>query len=123
MKENSAAGVTLVSHVGEIHTDSGPRSAPASSTRIRASAVGEAEAVLPRSQREIDMRSLLSFSAKSGASDLHLVGGQPASLRVHGVMQRIKMRALAPEEVRDLVTSIMDEGQQADLAAGLEVDF
>jgi twitching motility protein PilT len=97
--------------------------APVSTTRIRATAISVADEPLPEPRRQVDMKLLLGFSVKSGASDLHLVGGEPASLRIHGVMQRIKMKVLSREDVRNLVVSIMDEEQQAQLEAGIEVDF
>jgi twitching motility protein PilT len=99
-------------------------SQPTSATyRIRAGARIDADAEAPRTQRENDMRSLLAYTAKSGASDLHLTSDQPASMRLHGVMHRIKMKVLAAADVRDLILSIMTEEQQGELACGNEVDF
>jgi twitching motility protein PilT len=96
---------------------------PVSSARIRVTGATAADDPLPASRRQLDMKALLSFCLKSDASDLHLVGGEPAALRIHGIIQRIHMRALLSEEVRDLVLSIMDDEQRAQLEAGDEVDF
>ena len=84
---------------------------------------GSGVVAFPPSRREREACSLLTFSAKSGASDLHLTSGQPAAIRVHGVMERLQMRTLTPDDVRELVAAIMTEGQRAELAAGSEVDF
>ncbi|MGO8992189.1 MAG: type IV pilus twitching motility protein PilT [Polyangiaceae bacterium] len=69
------------------------------------------------------MRSLLAFAVKSGASDLHLTGGQPAAIRVHGAMQRIKMGPIPSGLLRELVLSIMGQEQRDELARSFEVDF
>jgi twitching motility protein PilT len=106
---------------GEVTHTSGCFAAPVSTSRVSVAAVATSDE--PESRRRLDMKVLLAFSVKSGASDLHLVGGEPASLRVDGVMHRLQMKALSPEQVQDLMISIMDEEQQAQLEAGIEVDF
>ena len=94
-----------------------------STTRIRLrSLCAPGERISP-SGRELDMRALLAFAVKAGASDLHLVGNEPASLRIDGVMQRVRMKALTPDAVEELVTSIMSEPQRLALKAGNEVGF
>src|SRR5580658_5356413 len=72
---------------------SDPQASPISETRPCAEGAAGSDETPAPSRREVDMRSLLAFAIRSGASDLHLTGGQPAAIRVHGVMQRIKMGA------------------------------
>jgi twitching motility protein PilT len=122
MKENRALTGTLLSRTAPV--EPAPLTPPVSTIRSTQETTNEASGgVLPPSRREREACTLLTFSAKSGASDLHLTSGQPAAIRVHGVMERLQMRTLTPDDVRELVTAIMDEDQRAELAAGSEVDF
>jgi twitching motility protein PilT len=69
------------------------------------------------------MHDLLCEAAEKGASDLHLSSGEPPLLRVHGDLVRMEQPALTPENVTELVNSIMSEGQRAAFQAEHEVDF
>jgi twitching motility protein PilT len=69
------------------------------------------------------MQELLAEAADKGASDLHLSSGQPPLLRVHGDLVRVERPPLAPEDVKALVYSIMNEKQRAIFEEVHEVDF
>jgi Tfp pilus assembly pilus retraction ATPase PilT len=47
----------------------------------------------------MDITELLAFSAKNGASDLHLSAGMPPMIRVDGEVRRINLPALEHKEV------------------------
>ncbi len=59
----------------------------------------------------------------NGGSDLHLTTGSPPVMRVHGRMQRIKYRELAPKDMETLVYEILDEESRGRFAGALDFDF
>jgi len=71
----------------------------------------------------MDITELLAFSAKQGASDLHLSAGLPPMIRVDGEVRRINVPALGPKEVHSLVYDIMNDKQRKDFEEFLETDF
>lgn len=71
----------------------------------------------------MDITELLAFSAKQGASDLHLSAGLPPMIRVDGDVRRINLPALSHKEVHGLVYDIMNDKQRKDYEEFLETDF
>lgn len=71
----------------------------------------------------MDITELLAFSAKQGASDLHLSAGLPPMIRVDGDVRRINLPALEHKEVHSLVYDIMNDKQRKDFEEFLETDF
>ncbi|ASP38147.1 twitching motility protein PilT [Bacterioplanes sanyensis] len=71
----------------------------------------------------MDITELLAFSAKQGASDLHLSADLPPMIRVDGDVRRINLPALAHKEVHSLVYEIMNDKQRKDFEEFLETDF
>ena len=71
----------------------------------------------------MDITELLAFSAKQGASDLHLSAGLPPMIRVDGDVRRINLPALDHKEVHALIYDIMNDKQRKDLEEFLETDF
>ena len=71
----------------------------------------------------MDITELLAFSAKPGASDLHLSAGMPPMIRVDGDVRRINLPALDHKEVHSLVYEIMNDKQRKDFEEFLETDF
>lgn len=71
----------------------------------------------------MDITELLAFSAKQGASDLHLSAGLPPMIRVDGDIRRINLPALDHKEVHRLVYDIMNDKQRKDFEEYLETDF
>ena len=71
----------------------------------------------------MDITELLAFSAKNGASDLHLSAGMPPLIRVDGEVRRINLPALEHKEVHKLVYDIMNDKQRRDFEEKLETDF
>jgi twitching motility protein PilT len=47
----------------------------------------------------MDITELLAFSAKNGASDLHLSAGLPPMIRVDGEVRRINLPAMEHKDV------------------------
>ncbi|GHC33928.1 twitching mobility protein [Kushneria pakistanensis] len=71
----------------------------------------------------MDITELLAFTAKQGASDLHLSAGLPAMMRVDGEIRRLNAPALENDDVYRLLTAVMSEVQQQDFKEALEIDF
>ncbi|MFC3680674.1 type IV pilus twitching motility protein PilT [Bacterioplanoides pacificum] len=71
----------------------------------------------------MDITELLAFSAKQGASDLHLSAGLPPMIRVDGDVRRINLPSLSHKEVHSLVYDIMNDKQRKDFEEFLETDF
>ena len=71
----------------------------------------------------MDITELLAFSAKQGASDLHLSAGLPPMIRVDGDVRRINLPALDHKQVQALIYDIMNDKQRKDFEEFLETDF
>ncbi|MGF6089136.1 type IV pilus twitching motility protein PilT [Pseudomonas sp. 18173] len=71
----------------------------------------------------MDITELLAFSAKQGASDLHLSAGLPPMIRVDGDVRRINLPAMDHQQVQALVFAIMNDTQRMDFEKHLETDF
>jgi len=71
----------------------------------------------------MDITELLAFSAKQGASDLHLSAGLPPMIRVDGDVRRINVDPMDHEAVHSMVYDIMNDKQRKDYEEFLETDF
>ena len=71
----------------------------------------------------MEITELLAFSAKQGASDLHLSAGLPPMIRVDGDVRRINLPAMEHKEVHGLIYEIMNDKQRKDFEEFLETDF
>jgi len=71
----------------------------------------------------MDITELLAFSAKNGASDLHLSAGLPPMIRVDGDVRRINLPPLDHKQVHALIYDIMNDKQRKDYEEFLETDF
>lgn len=71
----------------------------------------------------MDITELLAFSAKQGASDLHLSAGLPPMIRVDGDVRRINVPDLDHKAVHGLIYDIMNDKQRRDFEEQLETDF
>lgn len=71
----------------------------------------------------MDITELLAFSAKQGASDLHLSAGLPPMIRVDGDIRRINLPPMEHKEVHGLIYEIMNDKQRKDFEEFLETDF
>ncbi|MFQ3232183.1 type IV pilus twitching motility protein PilT [Reinekea sp.] len=71
----------------------------------------------------MDITELLAFSAKQGASDLHLSAGLPPMIRVDGDVRRINLPPMSHKEVHSLIYDIMNDKQRKDYEEFWETDF
>jgi twitching motility protein PilT len=66
---------------------------------------------------------LLQAAVKQGASDIHIVVGQPPVFRLHGRMRRLETKVLEPEDTVQLMKSIAPERCQRELQEAGGSDF
>ena len=71
----------------------------------------------------MDITELLAFSAKQGASDLHMSAGLPPMIRVDGDVRRINLPPMEHKQVHGLIYEIMNDKQRKDYEEFLETDF
>ena len=71
----------------------------------------------------MDITELLAFSAKQGASDLHISAGLPPMIRVDGDVRRINVPPMKHKQVHGLIYEIMNDKQRKDYEEFLETDF
>ena len=66
---------------------------------------------------------LLSAAIKQGASDIHIVVGQPPVFRLHGRMRKLETKVLEPDDAMSLMKSIAPERCQRELQESGSSDF
>jgi twitching motility protein PilT len=66
---------------------------------------------------------LLQAAIKQGASDIHIVVGQPPVFRLHGRMRKLETKVLEPEDTVSLMKSIAPERCQRELQESGSADF
>jgi len=66
---------------------------------------------------------LLQACVKQGASDIHIVVGQPPVFRLHGRMRKLETKVLEPDDTVGLMKSIAPERSQRELAEKGGADF
>jgi twitching motility protein PilT len=66
---------------------------------------------------------LLQACVKQGASDIHIVVGQPPVFRLHGRMRKLETKVLEPEDTVGLMKSIAPERSQRELQEKGSADF
>jgi twitching motility protein PilT len=79
--------------------------------------------ITPLQGYRMDITELLAFSAKQGASDLHLSAGLPPMIRVDGDVRRINLPPMEHKQVHGLIYEIMNDKQRKDYEEFLETDF
>ncbi len=66
---------------------------------------------------------LLQAAVKQGASDIHIVVGQPPVFRLHGRMRKLDTKVLEPDDTQSLMKSIAPERSQRELQERGSADF
>ena len=66
---------------------------------------------------------LLQACVKQGASDIHIVVGQPPVFRLHGRMRKLETKVLEPDDSVALMKSIAPERSQRELQEKGSADF
>lgn len=71
----------------------------------------------------MDITQLLEFTVQQSASDLHLSAGMAPMLRTQGDVRRIDIPELSPDQIKQMIYEVMNDGQRKQFEAELEVDF
>jgi len=71
----------------------------------------------------MDITELLAFSAKEGATDLHISAGLPPIIRIDSDVRRINLPPMEHRQVHSLIYEIMNDKQRRDFEEFLETDF
>jgi twitching motility protein PilT len=71
----------------------------------------------------VELRELLMFMTKKGASDLHLKPMRPPLLRIQGRLIPIKAKPIKPKEVEEMLFSILTPAQQRKFEQSQAVDL
>jgi twitching motility protein PilT len=66
---------------------------------------------------------LLQAAVKQGASDIHIVVGQPPVFRLHGRMRKLETKVLEPDDTMSLMKSIAPDRCQRELQESGSSDF
>jgi twitching motility protein PilT len=66
---------------------------------------------------------LLQAAVKQGASDIHIVVGQPPVFRLHGSMRKLETKVLEPDDTVALMKSIAPDRCQRELQESGSSDF
>ena len=66
---------------------------------------------------------LLQAAVKQGASDIHIVVGQPPVFRLHGRMRKLETKVLEPDDTMALMKSIAPDRCQRELQESGSSDF
>ena len=74
-------------------------------------------------QASASLQELLHFAGRRGASDILLVAGAPAILRVNGALASGSGAVLDPEDVRAAVLPLLDAAQLDELQRRKAIDF
>ena len=87
----------------------------------RAAPSQKSTARLPESTASLDQ--LLEFAGRRGASDILLIAGAPAVLRVNGALVGGSGELLEPDDVRALVLPLLEPSQMEELQRRKSVDL
>jgi twitching motility protein PilT len=71
----------------------------------------------------VELKELLMFMTKKGASDLHIKPMRPPLLRIAGRLIPVKSAPLKPDEVQDMLCSILTPKQRENFDHHLSVDI
>ena len=66
---------------------------------------------------------LLKTVVEMQGSDLHIATATPPQVRVHGHLQRLPLPELSPSDTKQLVYSVLTDGQKKRFEESLELDF
>jgi twitching motility protein PilT len=75
-------------------------------------------------KNNMDIRELLNLTVTNKASDLHLLVGNPPTIRIDGVLNHLtNYQAVTTEEMESMIFSIISSHQKEILLANKEIDF
>jgi twitching motility protein PilT len=86
--------------------------------------VAEPVAEIPDGEKEPNLGDFLSHVIDKGASDLHLTGGLPPMVRIHGELQPIDgYRKLLPKDLQEIIYAMLTQKQREQFESNMELDL
>jgi twitching motility protein PilT len=76
-----------------------------------------------QSYSPMNIESLLQFTVRNKASDLHISAGLAPMIRVHGDVRRINVDPMTHEQVREMIYGVMNDKQRKTYDETWEADF
>ncbi|MEX8496196.1 MAG: type IV pilus twitching motility protein PilT [Leptothrix ochracea] len=71
----------------------------------------------------MNIESLLQFTVRNKASDLHISAGLAPMIRVHGDVRRINVDPMTHEQVKEMIYGVMNDKQRKTYDETWEADF
>jgi twitching motility protein PilT len=71
----------------------------------------------------VDLKTILVKASEAGASDVHLVAGQPPVIRVHQVIQPMDMPVITKEDAVRIFQEMASKETQATFEKNKDADF
>ncbi|MBT4531252.1 MAG: type IV pilus twitching motility protein PilT [Phycisphaerae bacterium] len=71
----------------------------------------------------MDIDAILKIASEQGASDIHLVSGEPPVIRVDTGLLRLDMPPLKAEELSKQISAMLNDNQQTSFANNQDVDL
>ncbi len=71
----------------------------------------------------MEFEDLLKLMVEKGGSDLFITAGVPPSMKVHGRIVPVTKTSLSPEQTRETVLAVMNEGQRKQFIETHECNF
>jgi twitching motility protein PilT len=79
--------------------------------------------ILEQYVQNVSINNILRTAVKNGASDIHLVASQPPIMRVNGELARMGQISISPEELTEMIFSVLSRKQKEDFEKTMELDF
>ena len=71
----------------------------------------------------MEFEDLLKLMVEKGGSDLFITAGVPPSMKIHGRIVPVTKTSLSPEQTRETVLAVMNEGQRKQFIETHECNF
>jgi twitching motility protein PilT len=71
----------------------------------------------------MDIDAILKIASEQGASDIHLVSGEPPVIRVDTGLLRLDMPSLKAEELSKQISAMLNDNQQTSFVTNQDVDL
>ncbi|MEG9436719.1 PilT/PilU family type 4a pilus ATPase [Edaphobacter sp. HDX4] len=82
-----------------------------------------ASASVPKAERNAALNTLLVLAVEQGASDILMVAGSPATLRINGTLNSGIGKVLSSEELRKMLLPLLDAEKSKELERNRSLDF
>lgn len=71
----------------------------------------------------LSIQEIFQTAADRKASDVHLIANQPPIFRIDGILNRSELQILSSEDIINMVSKVLAEGQKKEIFEKKELDF